>query len=169
MRKVLSLLTIIAMFVSSCSSNDDGGQSEPQLNQDVKTVWQTLNGSYTGTFYHFESKWYDETITFHPYTTPKLIYPIYSTEKGDTYAFGTADIDDTRYTSISGTKHYYYSIKTAYDGATPTVSFYEYDTESGTITNKEDKRYIKNWGSTSFNMWSYGLSETENTTEYKKK
>lgn len=167
MRKVLSLLAVIALLVSSCSSNDDG-QSEPQLNQDVKTIWQTLNGSYKGTFYHFESKWYDETITFHPYSAPKLIYPIYSTDKGDTYVFGTADIDDTRYTSISGTKHYYYSIKTAYDGATPTISFYQYDTESGTITNKEDKRYIKNWSSTSFNMWSYGLSEAENTTEYKK-
>ena len=167
MRKVLSLLAVIALLVSSCSSNDDG-QSEPQLNQDVKTIWQTLNGSYKGTFYHFESKWYDETITFHPYSAPKLIYPIYSTDNGDTYSFGTADIDDTRYTSISGTKHYYYSIKTAYDGATPTISFYQYDTESGTITNKEDKRYIKNWSSTSFNMWSYGLSEAENTTEYKK-
>lgn len=161
-------LILIAIVAVGCSSESE--PVLPQVNETVKDIWQTLNGSYTGTFYVMDTDvvWYTETIDFKPYDEPRRIYPMYTYDSGEIYAYGTAEINDTRFFDISGISNCYYVIKSAYEGAIPTISFYEYDAKSGNITNDEDKRNIKEWSSSQFRMWDYGSTEKENSVIYRK-
>ena len=165
MKKIL--FAIVATAFIACSSNDN--PTTPKFSKDVQELWATLNGSYKGVFYlmNTDKVWYTETIKFTPYSEPKQIYPIYTYDIGDIFAFGTAEIDDTRFTNISGKSTCYYVIQDTYNNKL-TITFYEYNPESGNIIGDEDKRSITNWSSTKFDMWGYGLTEAENSITYSK-
>ena len=166
MRKILPIIIMMFCTFISCSKDDDIEQ--PQINATVKEIWASLNGSYKATYYfnNIEKEWYSETIDFHPYSEPKKITPKVILFPSFT-AYGTATITDTRVSDIKGSSTCYYSIEVAYNGAAPTISFFEYG-ENGEVRNKEDKRNIKNWDYTQFDMWNYGLSEKENIKTYYK-
>ena len=147
MRKLLSIL-FLSLCVAACSKDD---APQPEMNETVKQIWQT---SYT------------ETIVFQPYSKPKEIKPTVILFP-DFTAYGTAVITDTRFEEISGSSTCYYSIDVKYEGATPTISFFEYGTD-GEVVNREDKRNIKVIDASSFKMWDYGLTEAENAIIYAK-
>ena len=162
MKRILFFIASV-LFLASCSS---GGDDEPQqtTNKDIAEIWHSLNGSSMGTYYlmNTDNLWYTETITFHPYSEPREILPIFESK---CLAYGTAYIVDTRFFDISGTAHCYYSIDVRYSGATPTISFFKYG-DDGSITDKEDKRNIRILDSGTITIWSYGLSEKENSHNY---
>lgn len=149
-------------MISSCSSSDN---EEPQKSVDIEVneIWHSISGSYKGSFYimNTDNLWYTETITFHPYSEPKEITPLFDSK---CMAYGVADISDTRFLDISDVSHSYYSIKVKYSGAVPTITFYEYG-DGGDIINKGDERNIRVSGSDIF-LWSYGLTEKENAIRY---
>ena len=162
MRKFLSIL-LLSLCCVACSRDDD---SQPEMNEAVKQIWQALDGTFVGVH---EDKLsaagsYTETIVFHPYSEPRDIIPIYEDK---CTAFGHAVITDTRFVAISGSSDCYYSIKVAYSGATPTISFFEYGT-NGDVINREDKRNIKVIDASSFKMWNYGSTEAENAIIFTK-
>jgi hypothetical protein len=162
-------LVSLATFMCACSDNDETSSAN-NITSAVKSAWVTLNGTYSTTFYLLKTEniWYTETITFKPYSERKVITPFFTSAKGTVYAYGEADIVDTRFVKISGTSKCYYSLNTAYDGAPLTISFYEYANDNGNSLGSEDKRNIKNITSNSFSMWEYGLTEAENTQTYTK-
>lgn len=164
MKKIIPIIIMVICAFTSCSKDDDIEQ--PQIDATMKEIWASLNGSYKATHYFSNSgkEWYSETIEFYPYKEPKEITPTVMMFPSFT-AYGTATITDTRVSDIAGSSTCYYSIDVAYNGATPTISFFEYG-ESGEVINKEDKRNIKNWNNAQFDMWDYGLSETENIITY---
>lgn len=159
-----SLFVLTALLLSSCSSDGGGDIEKFSVNQEVANIWQSLNGTYIGTYYLFNTDniWYTETITFHPYSEPREIHPVFEDK---CLAYGTADIVDTRFYDISGTAHCYYSIQVKYTGAVPTISFFKYG-DNGGITDKEDKRNIRIVNAQTFAAWDYGLTETENSHNY---
>lgn len=164
MKKTIYLFAVI-LFMVACK----GEENEPQnsaVSKEVNSIWKALNGSYKGVYYIFDTEniWYTETITFHPYSETKQLSSVVD---GNITAFGTADIADTRFLEISGVYHCYYSIVVKYQGATPYISFYKYG-EDGSIINKEDRRNIADISSLSFRMWSYGLTEENNSHIYNK-
>jgi hypothetical protein len=167
--RIFACLFCLATLVCACSDDDEPSQTNT-IPVAVESAWGTLRGTYSTTFYVLktENVWYTETITFKPYSERKVITPIFTSEKGTVYAYGEADIVDTRYVKISGTSKCYYSLNAAYDGAPLTISFYQYATDSGESWGSEDKRNIKNITSNSFSMWGYGLTETENSHIYAK-
>lgn len=164
MRRILPILLLFFCF-TACSKDDN---PQPSMNEDVKQIWQTLSGKYTG--FHEDklssAASYTETIVFQPYSEPKEIKPIVILFP-DFTAYGTAVITDTRFEAIRGSSTCYYSIDVKYEGAIPTISFFEYGT-GGSVVNSEDKRNIKVINATSFKMWDYGLAETENAIIYTK-
>lgn len=164
MKKVVLFLSM-ALCLAACGGDDDEPMVNP-TNSEIESIWKSLNGAYKATYYisNTDNIWYTETIDFHPYEKTKRIIPIYE-DKCD--AYGTADITDTRFFSIVGVEHYYYSIVVKYQGAQPYISFYKYD-ENGNITNKEDRRIIADITPASFRMWGYGLTEENNTHTYNK-
>lgn len=157
---LFSLSLCLALF--ACSG-DDGPQTIPD-SATVRSIWKTLDGSYQSVFFvmNMEKVWYTETVTFHPYAEPREIFSVLD---GKIKAYGTADILDTRFQEISGVGHFYYSINQTYEGATPTISFYE-RAGDGSVSNREDRRNVKDWCESSFKMWSYGLTEAENAVIY---
>lgn len=164
MKKILSILLLSICF-AACSKDDN---PQPNMNEAIKQVWQALNGRYVG--FH-EDKLsaagsYTETIVFQPYSEPKEIKPTVILFP-DFTAYGTAIITDIRFEEISGSLTCYYSIDVKYDGAIPTISFFEYGAD-GEVTNNEDKRNIKVIDASSFSMWNYGLTEAENAIIYAK-
>lgn len=164
MRKILYLF--IAVLFVACSNDDE--PTTPEISKNVQELWSVLNGSYKGTFYlmNTDKVWYTETIKFTPYSEPKQIYPPYTYDIGDIYAFGIAEIEDTRFTDISGNSTCYYVIQDTYNKMT--ITFYEFNPDSGNIVGDEDKRSIANWSSAKFDMWGYGLTESENSITYNK-
>lgn len=164
MRKLLPLL-LLSICIAACSKDDN---PKPETNEAVKEIWSSLNGTYSG--FH-EDKLssagsYTETIIFRPYSEPREIKPTVILFP-DFTAYGTAVITDTRFEAISGSSTCYYSIDVKYEGATPTISFFEYGTD-GEVINSEDKRNIKLIDARSFKMWDYGLTEAENAIIYTK-
>lgn len=164
MRKLLSILFL--SFCAAACSKDDAPQ--PEMNAAVKQIWQALDGTFVGVH---EDKLsaagsYTETIVFHPYSEPEEIKPTVILFP-DFTAYGTAVITDTRFEEISGSSTCYYSIDVKYEGATPTISFFEYGTD-GEVINSEDMRNIKVINASSFKMWDYGLTEAENAIIYAK-
>lgn len=164
MRKILPIL-LFSLCCMACSKDDN---TPPEMDETVKEIWQTLNGTYVG--FH-EDKLstagsYTETIVFRPYAEPKEIKSVVILFP-DFTAYGTAVITDTRFEEISGSSTCYYSIDVKYEGATPTISFFEYGTD-GDVINSEDKRNIEVIDASSFKMWDYGLTEAENAIIYTK-
>lgn len=162
-RLLFSMAICLTLF--ACSSDDDLNPKTESTT--VQSIWNTLNGTYKGVFYlmgNSDKIWYTETICFHPYEKTKEIF---SFLEGNFIAYGTADILDSRIENISGVEHFYYSINKKYEGATPTISFYKMS-DDGSVINREDRRNIKNWSTSSFKMWSYGLTENENSVIYTK-
>lgn len=162
MRKFLSIL-LLSLCCVACSKDDD---PQPEMSAAVKQIWQALDGTFVGAH---EDKLsaagsYTETIVFHPYSEPRDIIPIYEDKCA---AFGHAVITDTRFVAISGSSTCYYSINVKYEGATPTISFFEYGT-NGDVINREDKRNIKVIDASSFKMWNYGSTEAENAIIFTK-
>lgn len=162
MKKFLSIL-LLSLCCVACSKDND---PQPEMNETVKQIWQTLDGTFVGVH---EDKLsaagsYSETIVFHPYSKPREILPVYEDK---CMAFGHAEITDTRFEAISGSSDCYYSIKVAYSGATPTISFFEYGT-NGDIINREDKRNINVINASSCKMWNYGSTEAENAIIFTK-
>ena len=136
MKKLLSIL-FLSLCIAACSKDDT---PKPEMNETVKQIWQTLNGRYIG--FH-EDKLssagsYTETIVFQPYSEPEEIKPTVILFP-DFTAYGTAVITDTRFEEISGSSTCYYSIDVKYEGAIPTISFFEYGTD-GEVVNSEDQR-----------------------------
>ena len=74
---------------------------------------------------------------------------------------------EMRFMDITGKSYCYYFINPATYSDSPTISFFKFN-DDGNIINKEDKRNIKNWNDAQFDMWDYGLSETENIITYYK-
>ena len=99
MRKLLSIL-FLSLCVATCSKDD---APQPEMNETVKQIWQTLNGTYIG--FHEDklssAASYTETIAFQPYSEPKEIKPTVILFP-DFTAYGTAVITDTRFEAISG-------------------------------------------------------------------
>lgn len=160
------MIAFFAICFTSCGGDDDEIQTSSS-DKEIDVIWKSLNGSYKGVYYisNTDNVWYSETISFHPYSETKSVMSIID---GSITAYGTADIADTRFLDISGIEHYYYSIVIKYKGAEPYISFYEYNEESGYITNKEDRRNIADITPTSFRMWGYGLTEENNSHTYNK-
>lgn len=162
MKKLLPLL-LLSICLVACSKDND---PKPETDEAVKEIWSSLNGTYSG--FH-EDKLssagsYTETIVFRPYSEPREILPLYEKK---CMAFGSVRITDTRFEAISGSSDCYYSIDVKYEGATPTISFFEYGT-NGEVINSEDKRNIKIIDARSFKMWNYGSTEAENAVAYTK-
>ena len=69
MRKLLSIL-FLSLCVATCSKDD---APQPEMNETVKQIWQTLNGTYIG--FHEDklssAASYTETIAFQPYSEPE--------------------------------------------------------------------------------------------------
>lgn len=151
MKKLLSIL-FLSLCIAACSKDDT---PKPEMNETVKQIWQTLNGKYVGEYTSFGNPYQTEEIIFSPYTEPKEILPLYEKK---CLAFGSAQIK-IKTASLEFDGIYYYSIDVKYSGAIPTISFHEYDEDSGYVINKEDKRNIRLINSTSIKMWSYGLTE----------
>lgn len=164
MKRILSIL-LLSLCLTACSKDDN---PQPSMIGEVKQIWQTLNGRYAG--FHEDklssAASYTETIVFQPYSEPKEIKPMVILFP-DFTAYGTAVITDTRFEEISGSSTCYYSIDVKYEGAIPTISFFEYGTD-GEVINSEDKRNIKVIDASSFKMWDYGLTEAENAIIYTK-
>lgn len=116
MRKLLSIL-FLSLCVATCSKDD---APQPEMNETVKQIWQTLNGTYIG--FHEDklssAASYTETIAFQPYSEPKEIKPTVILFP-DFTAYGTAVITDTRFEAISGSSTCYYSIDVKYEGGNP--------------------------------------------------
>lgn len=166
------LIFLATIFLFACSDSTEQQTAQP-MDKSIKEVWAALQGSYMGTYYimNTDKVWYTETITFKPYSDLVRIIPIYTTQEGEVYAYGEAEIEDTRFTNISGISHCYYVINNTYQNNTLTLSFYEFDPESDNVVNiinDEDKRNIKEWSSSQFKMWGYGLTEAENSVIYEK-
>lgn len=143
MKKLLFLL-LLPVMLWSCSSDD-----EPEVDkvpEGIKKVWQALDGTYSTTFELMNTgkDWYSEKIVFHPYSERKIIVPPYTYINGDVYAYGTAEIYDTRYLDINeGVPEYcYYSINANYSGGME-VAFFEFNTESGYVIGREDSRTFR--------------------------
>ena len=155
-----------ALCLTSCSG-DDEPETRPEISKEVRELWSALSGTYTTTYELLNTGkvWYTETITFTPYSEPKKILPPVTDKRGDIYAYGTADIVDTRFTSISGTSRCYYCFGTSATGKT-TITFYEYANDNGQGWGREDERSIRLLSSDSFQMWPYGMSEAENIQTY---
>ena len=165
MKKLLIML-FAALCLSSCGG-DDEPEARPEISKEVRELLSSLSGTYTTTvkLLNTDKVWYTETITFKPYSEPKKIVPPFTDKSGDIYAYGTADIEDTRFTSISGTSRCYYCFGTSAAGKT-TVTFYEYADDNGEGWDKEDERSIRLLSRDSFQMWPYGTSEAENIQTY---
>lgn len=165
-------IILAAIFLSSCSEPSDQQNVQP-MSESVNDLWETLRGTYMGTYYLMDTDkvWYTESITFKPYSDLVHIIPLYTTQEGSVYAYGEAEIDDSRFTSISGISHCYYVINDSYQDEILTISFYEFDPNTENIldiVNDEDKRNIKDWSSSQFKMWDYGSTEAENAVNYLK-
>lgn len=165
MNRFLTMI-FVALCLTACG-NDDEPEARPEISQEVRELWSSLKGTYTTTFELMNTGkvWYTETITFKPYNEPKKIVPPFTSKRGDIYAYGTADIEDTRFTSISGTSRCYYCFGTSATGKT-TVTFYKYADDNGDGWGSEDERSIRLLSSDSFQMWPYGTSEAENIQTY---
>lgn len=151
MRKLLSIL-LLSLCCAACSKNND---TSPEMSGTVKEIWQTLNGKFIGEYTSFGNPYQTEEITFSPYPEPKEILPLYEKK---CLAFGSAQIK-IKTSGLEFDGVYYYSIDEKYSGAIPTISFHEYDTNSGYVINKEDKRNLRIINNSSIKMWSYGLTE----------
>lgn len=143
MKKLLFLL-LLPVMMWSCGNDD-----EPEVDtvpEGIKKVWLSLDGTYSTTFELMNTgkDWYSETITFHPYSERKIIVPPYTYISGDVYAYGTAEIYDTRYSSINDDEPElcYYSINTNYSGGLE-IAFFELNPESGYVIGREDSRTIR--------------------------
>lgn len=165
MKKIL-MFVLVALCLTACGNDDEPAQ-QSTMTQEVRELWSALSGTYSTTFYLFDTDkvWYTETITFKPYAQPKVINPPFTTLKGDIYAYGTADFVDTRFTSISGTSHCYYCLGTSATGKT-IVTFFKFEDDNGSTWGREDMRSIRLLSSSSFQMWPYGTSEAENIQTY---
>lgn len=163
--KRLLFLMMIAVTMFSCSSSDNDEQVNP-VQDEINNIWKSLKGTYKGTYYvlNTDNVWYTETITFHPFSEPKEILPIYDKK---CMAYGTVDILDTRFDYISETSHSYYSIGLSYLGAIPTITFYEYNSDSGDIINKGDLRTIWISGGDIY-LGGYGLTKMEDAVKYER-
>ncbi len=165
--KKLLLLLIAAICFTACSK-DNEPKNESEKSKEVKELWITLTGIYSTTFYvaNTDAVWYTETITFKPYKEPKIIMPPYTDQNGEVYAFGEADIKDSRFTSISGVQRCYYSLYLRL--GKPTISFYQFADDNGDSWGREDCRSVEIIDASKFEMWSYGTSKTENAHTYKR-
>lgn len=165
MRKIL-LVLLLSLCFAACSKDNN---PQPEMNEAVKQIWQTLDGTFTGVH---EDKLsaaasYTENIVFQPYSEPKKIEPTVILFP-DFTAYGTAVITDSRSEAINDSSTCYYSIEVKYEGAIPTISFFEYGTD-GEVVNSENKRNIKIIDASSFKMWNYGSTEAENAVIYTKR
>lgn len=157
---------LLPVLLWSCGS-DDEPETRPEMSKEVKELWSSLSGTYSTTFELLNTgkEWYTETITFTPYNEPKKILPPFTSKRGDIYAYGMADIHDTRFISISGISRCYYCLGASATGKT-TVTFYKYADNNGESWGSEDERNIKLLSSDAFQMWPYGTSEAENVHTY---
>lgn len=164
--KKLLILVFAALCFTACG-NDDEPEATPTITKEIREVWSSLSGTYSTTFYvlNTDNVWYTETITFKPYSAPEKFVPIMTDKRGDIYAYGTADIQDTRFTSITGTSHCYYCLGYSSTGKL-TITFYQYANDSGESWGREDERSIRLLSASEFEMWSYGTSEAENVHKY---
>lgn len=155
MRKVLPILAVILML-GSCSKDDGeiNGFSEHE-----KSVLEAIQGTFYGEYSinNGTTVYRTEEITFTPYSEPKEIVSLFGTFK----ACGYAIIDEVYiYTGVETHSVCYLVISTpVYDGQVQTVSFYEYNTASGEVTDKEDKRILTIVDNSTIKLRAYGSAE----------
>ncbi len=139
MKRIFAGLLLSVIYLTSCSKG--GSMPSSEADATVQRLRQVLSGPFVGTYriMNTENIWYTERIVFSPYNETKEIIPIFEHKF---HAYGTAEIEDSRFMAISGVQHCYYTIGVKYEGAVPTVSFYEYDPKTGNVINREDRRNI---------------------------
>lgn len=158
MKKVLSILAVILILVSC--SKDDGefnGFSEHE-----KSVLEAIQGTFYGEYStnNGATVYRTEEITFTPYSEPKEIVSLFGTFK----ACGNATINEV-YTGVETHSVCYLVVSTpVYDGQDQTVSFYEYNTASGEVTDKEDKRILTIIDNSTIKLRAYGSADNNDIT-----
>lgn len=172
MKKYL-MLALVALLTACGSDTTDEPDAPVEISDVVEDLWKnTLVGTFKTEFYYnatSDKLWYTETITFHPYDKPRTLSPLEVYADKTVTAFGTADIADSRFTSISGTSHCYYTLyEDMYEGKLLTVAFYPYADDNGAGLDKADVRHVTPLFSGNFYMWPKGLTEEENKHLYTK-
>jgi hypothetical protein len=147
-----------ATLLLGCSKDD-----EPKnIDKEVEAITQVLNGEFIGSLYSSVTNTTEtEELVFTPYSSTKEMMSVID---GKVEVYGTAIV--TKYTNdhlLETTQNCYYSVRVAYTGAQPTVSFYPYSS-SGDINDTEDKRIITILSNSSFKMRDYGLTENNDKT-----
>lgn len=158
MRKVLPILAVILML-GSCSK--DNGEFNG-FNEHEKSVLEALQGTFYGEYSinNGTTVYRTEEITFTPYSEPKEVVSLFGTFK----ACGDVVIDET-YTGVETHSVCYLVISTpVYDGQEQTISFYEYNTGSGEVTNKEDKRTLTIVDNSTIKLRAYGTADNNDIT-----
>lgn len=146
-------------MLGSCSK--DNGEFNG-FNEHEKSVLEALQGTFYGEYSinNGTTVYRTEEITFTPYSEPKEVVSLFGTFK----ACGDVVIDET-YTGVETHSVCYLVISTpVYDGQEQTISFYEYNTGSGEVTNKEDKRTLTIVDNSTIKLRAYGTADNNDIT-----
>lgn len=141
MKKILILF--IASIFAACSGDDE--PITPEISNEVKVIWQSLNGTYIGSKPDLGTLVYYEEITFRPYSEPIFEEWDNGYKTEEIPMFGECSVLQYYNDHITEvTKEWKYNIDIAYKNAQPTLNYYPSvygRTETHSITIKDTNTF----------------------------